>query len=259
MNNNRILKMILMYLEDAKKEELEIYVEELMNRNYVHFTETEDIIDFFLEYRDEFYQNTTNEEVEKIRMYSGILASKLNAVLRNNWTYEQNGLLMEDEKNELNRFASKLDQIITKQTELPDNIKTYRGVNISFFRDYGISSLEELKKLKGQYYFDSGFTSTSLIRERSFFDRDLEFRARCNIEIEYLIPKEAKDVLFLLTQDLSYSPQQTECLINKGNLSKIVDVKIDLEQDKAEIKAALIPKEKWDPVEKKSDVAKHRL
>ncbi len=261
MGESRKVKWILDYMGEEKVAEVDQYVDDLIRRDYVTFTSDEQIADFFLEYMNDFYQNTKKEEKQDIRAYSGILFREVNSVLRNRWNYEENGELTDIKKEEVDAVTATIEKVIERQNALSDNIKVYRGVDASIFQECGITSLEELSSLKGKYYYDSGFTSASFIRERSFFDRPLEFHNTCNVEIEYLIPKEESDILPLITSDLSYSPVQTECLIARGNLSKIVEVSVDSEQNRAYLKAALVPKKVWDEtlernsmVEKRSNV-----
>ena len=137
---------------------------------------------------------------------------------------------------------------------LPSNIRTYRGVGISSFKDYNISNIAELENLRGQYYYESGFTSTSLLRDRSFFDRELEWHYSCNIEIEYFIPQECSEGLPLIKSDLSYSKEQSEFLIDKGCLSKIIDVEVSKDGTKAYLKAVVIPRRVWNMTYVKNEV-----
>ena len=56
--------------------------------------------------------------------------------------------------------------------------------------------------MKNQYYFDSGFTSTSLLKNKSFFGKN-HGGTDYNIEIEYFIPNECSDGIALINDDLS--------------------------------------------------------
>ena len=157
-----------------------------------------------------------------------------------------NGSLTEEEENRCLDLATKMESTILSFPMLEHNIKVYRGVPLSVFKEYGVSSLEELNTLEGQYFFDSGFTSTSLIRKNSFFQQEIDWHEACNIEIEYLIPSESNDGISLISNALSYFICQTEYLLNKGNLSKILSVSIDSIEKKAYVKMLLIPKRIWD-------------
>ena len=56
-----------------------------------------------------------------------------------------------------------------------------------------------------------------------------------------MIPCESNDGMPLIDDNLSYSKKQNEFLINKGSVSKIVDVRINSEKTKAYVKAILVP------------------
>ena len=118
---------------------------------------------------------------------------------------------------------------------------------------YLVSQEVYLKNLENKYYYESGFTSTSLVRDKSFFNRELEYHEFCNIEIEYLIPGESNDGIPLINDDLSYSKVQSEYLINKGSLSKIIDVKVKPDGKLAHMKAVLIPEKMWNIIYNKND------
>lgn len=248
MGNKKQVDRIFSYMPKSRQLEIEQFVEEIEKRDYKEFSTDSEIADSFLEYMTDFYQNTRVEEREAIRNYSGISFREINSILRHTWDYDYNGSLTDEKRETAYFLAEKLSKTIERQEPLSQNIKAYRGVPASIFQDEKIESIEDLVGLKGTYYYESGFTSTSLIRERSFFDRPLEFHENCNVEIEYFIPKESKDCIPLITNHLSYSPAQTELLLNKGSLSKIVDISINKEENKAYMKAAFIPKSIWDPI-----------
>jgi hypothetical protein len=245
---NRTVNMILRYMGEERKQMMEEFVNNMQERDYVTFSNNEEILTFFDEFLKDFFANATEEEIEILHYYTGISFREINSVLRNTWNYEYNGLLTEKRKQESIKMAGKIKQAITKVESLPDNIKVYRGVSLSSFLEYGVSSLDDLLNLKGEYYYDYGFVSTSLLRQASFFNRDLEWHEDCNIEIEYLIPEECQDALPLITEELSYSPVQVEFLIQSGNLSKITDVVIDKENNKGYIQMAFVPHRVWDKV-----------
>ena len=148
---------------------------------------------FFRNYLTELYNNISDTDINTIISYTGIAFRRFNFLLRGFWSYEENGVLTEEKKNLYLESIDKLSKSIAKANNLPTDIKAFRGVSLESFRDYGVRSLDDLKSLENSYYFESGFTSTSLIREKSFFNRELEYHNFCNIEIEYLIPEEAND------------------------------------------------------------------
>lgn len=141
--------------------------------------------------------------------------------------------------------AENLSKITATAPELPENMTAYRGANLEAFRDYGVTDLADLQGLTGQLYYETGFTSTSLVREQSFYEREFEdkYRRDCNIEIEYLLPQGSRDGILAATEDLSYSPEQSEYIIDKSSLFKVMGVAVD--GDQARVQMALIPKIAW--------------
>lgn len=245
-SENKKLDMILKFIGKETMSNVELFINDVLLRNYITFTSEEEIDNLFNSYMAGFISNHSYDEIEKIRYYTGVDFNNINSILRGTWNYDKNGILTEEKKEESLRLADSLDNIMGTMPTLPTNIKTYRGVSLASFKDYGISSLSELTKLIGQYYFESGFTSTSLLRNKSFFNRKLEWHDDCNIEIEYLIPEECNDGLPLITDDLSYSKVQSKFLINKDSLSKVIDVIVSEDEKMAYLKVVFIPKKIWD-------------
>ncbi len=245
-NSNRKLNLILRLIGEDNINQTELFINSVINRDFHEFQSEDELDVYFEDNLKHLYETTSYDDLDILKSYSGISFKDINAILRNNWTYDYNGLLTEEKRKYSQEIAEKIRKIILKSSEVPINMKVYRGVGLSNFRDYGITRIEELVYLKGEYYYDGGFTSTALLRGRSFFNRPLEWHDTCNIEIEYLVPEEYKDGVPLLTSELSYSPAQTEYLLNCDNLSKIIDVKISPNKDSAHITMVLIPQKVWD-------------
>lgn len=218
------------------------YVDNLLREGYVKFNTEEEITEFF----KTSISNLTLGDAFDIRGYTGTSFKEINNTLRGTWNYQENGMFTEDKANYYRELANSINEIIGKSGIVSSNFIIYRGVDIWAFNKFGVTSLEDLLSLKGQFIYDAGFLSTALIRDRSFFDRELEALTYRNIEIEFLIPGDNEDGIALIGEDLSYSPGQTEYLINKGNLSKVIDVSIDKEKNRALIKMVYIPKKVWD-------------
>ena len=247
-SKDRYTNMVLKYEINDRLDEINLYVNELLSRNYVSFIDVTQIASFFKSNVDKLYENYNQDDIDTIRYYTGNAFKEVNAILRDNWNYEVNGLLTDEKKMNYRNLSSDIGRIIqSKGTELVDNIIVYRGVSLSTFKKFGVHSISELESLHEQYIYDSGFVSTSLIRDKSFFDRPLEYHEHCDIEIQYLIPGECTDGVPLITADLSYNNQeQVEYLINSGNLSKVIDVKFNDDKSKAFIVMVYIPKVVWD-------------
>ena len=105
--------------------------------------------------------------------------------------------------------------------------------------------------------YESGLTSTSLLKETSFYDRKLDNQKYYNILIEYYIPEECSEAIPLLSSDLSYSDSQNELLLCPSTLTKVLDVEIL--GDKAILKVAYIPVDIWEPERKANIEDKSRL
>jgi len=225
---------------------LEDYISASLQESYLEISSKEDIYNTFNNIINTFISSLSDDERIILRLYTGYDFRGINSLLRGIWDYDLNGKLTEEVINKYKDLCNDLELIINRFPKPNINFKVYRGVDIKPFYEYGIYTIEELINMKDKYYYESGFTSTSLLRDTSFYYNKSEWSNNSNIEIEYYIPKESEDGALLLTDDLSYSKDQNEYLINSGSLFKIIDVKI--EDNKAYLKAILIPKKIWNIV-----------
>ena len=244
--NSSIVNMVLRLRGSETISEMELYTSKALKRNFIEFNNESNLYSFFNQYMDDFYNNHTESEISTLRSYTGRSFTDINSILRGYWNYEKSGQLTSKKEEELRKFSSDLSLIMHDLPNLPTNIKTFRGVYLDAFKDYGITSVEELLHLKGQYLYESGFTSTSLLRKSSLYGKELEPNKYCNIEIEYLIPEEVNEAVPLINEDLSYLKSESELLLDKGCLSKIVDIIINEDKTKAHIVVLLIPKKIYD-------------
>ena len=76
--------LLIKYLDQDTKNQIDLLVMEATISNFSTPDFTEDI--------DEFYKETTHVDMEDIRRYTGYDYRTINAVLRDNWDYEINGL-----------------------------------------------------------------------------------------------------------------------------------------------------------------------
>lgn len=181
----------------------------------------------------------TKTEYLILRNYTGFNFKGINSILRNKWNKKYNGLLDEEK---VYRFRSNADNISDLIKKFPKNkkaFKVYRGVTIDAFKDYGIDTLDELIFMKDNYIYEKGFTSTSLIRETSYFNKEVDGELY-NIELEIVVPKDSQEGMPLTGYELSYSPGQNEYVFDRESLIKITNVKI--ENNFAYLKGILIPK-----------------
>lgn len=227
--------LISKYLDKDTKDEIDLLVMEASLKDNQTPDFEEDIIDFFKE--------TTHIDIEDIRRYTGYDYKSINAVLRDNWTYEENGIKTEKKTTELRKLSERISSLIEKFSSTKSQFKTYRGTTIREFKKYGINTLEDLLSLTNQYLYDTGFTSTSLQEDTSYFKKTVH-EEYCNIEIIYIIPENSNDGIPLLNDQLSYSKNLNEYLLNRCTLSKVLGVKI--EGNTAVITTVLIPKHIWD-------------
>ena len=235
-------------LGPEKCQELSIYSEDVLKEEFIELTSVDQINELFSDIVKEYIEKLSIKELGDLRFYTGYDYRFINNTMRGKWNYEENGLLTPEKKEYYRKLGESIYQIINKFPPLPMNIKSYRGVNIKAFYDYGITSLDDLIYMENQYIYESGFSSTSLLRNVSYFGReDLGWHDTCNIEIEYSIPSLCQDGAILLSDALSYSKTQMEYVINSGSLAKITSVEIDREKNTARLKALLIPKSLWDP------------
>lgn len=231
---NTFLRMI----SEDDKVNIDNFYLECLSRNYCKINDLSEIPNYICN------AELSYDDMEILLNYSGYNYKHINAALRGTWNYEDNGnignmpVYKEDGRN-----LSKL--IMNNPSELLDNIIAYRGVDINYFKEYGIEKIEDLNELKGQILFDKGFVSTSLLEERCFFGMDNDLGLNYNVKMEYIIPSEFKDGIYL-ENNMSYSPKQREFVINTSNISKVYDVSIDKEKNTAFIKTVLIPKEIYD-------------
>ncbi len=243
---NYNVEYLLRYIGKEKQVQLETFVQEMLSKKYQSFNASEDIINTLGSTVDDFISQLSSEEAKNLRSYTGYQFRNINAVLRNNWNYEVNGRLTDELKKEYNALAENIHQVLNKTTAIPTGIKTYRGVSIQAFQSYGIFSLNDLVYLEGKYLYEEGFTSTSLIKEKCFYYTDpFTLTGKPNILIEYLIPENSDDGIALLSDNLSYSTNQTEFLLRDSSLFKVISVSIDTTNNVAFMKLMLIPERIW--------------
>lgn len=232
-----------------KLAEVRNYVSKKMQEGFVSFGDQQSAYDAFYNYINTIYENYSAEEKYTISRYSGLPFRRVNSVLRGTWDYEQNGLLTKEIEKESLALADGIREALIKAPKIPFNVRAYRGVNINAFYGYQITSIEELHHLKGKFLYEQAFTSTTLLKENSFFYKQSEWGPTCNVEIECLIPEGSDDGLLLANSEFSVSPAQVEFVINSGSLFQVVDVVISEDKKTAKMTVMLIPQRVWNPVD----------
>ena len=84
------------------------FCDEVEKRNFTCFSNDTQIYLFFDKWYNEFVKSATIEERENLKRYSGQDFLNTNAVLRNNWNYEVNGLYSEKDARTYRDFSEKL-------------------------------------------------------------------------------------------------------------------------------------------------------
>lgn len=250
---NWFTRYILKCLGKEKCEELEYFTSDIPNQDFLEFISEDQVYDILNDIVRDYIENLTVSELADLRFYTGYDFRNINNTMRGKWNYEENGLLTNEKKDKFKQLGESIYEVIKKFPPININMKAYRGVSIRAFFDYNIHSLEDLKSMEGQYIYESGFSSTSLLRSYSFFEKELGWGDWCNIEIEYYIPGSCQDGAVLLSDVLSYSKGQIEYVINSGSLTKITNVDVDTEHNRAFLKAVLIPRRLWDPNQLKEE------
>ena len=174
-----------------------------------------------------------------LRNYTGFNFRGINSILRNKWSFKHNGKLDKEKEFRFRSNAENISYLIKKFPKNRKAFKVYRGVTIDAFKDYGIDNIDELIFLKDNYIYEQGFTSTSLLRDTSYFNKEIDGKLY-NIELEIIVPKGSQDGMPLTGYELSYSPGQNEYVIDNESLIKITDVRTD--NNYAYLKGILIPK-----------------
>ena len=238
-------EFVMNYIHNERNN-IDFYVKKCLEQQYCEFTSEYQVEETLSLMLNNFLEQLNDEEKKQIRTYTGYQFKNINAILRNNWNYEVNGTLTLELQEEYLLLADAIRKIIYKAPFIPFDLKVYRGVSISAFRDYHITKLEDLIYLKNHYLFEDGFTSTSFIKEKCFYNKDIyTITGKPNILIEYLIPKGSDDGVPLLTEDISYSKELDEFLINSSSLFQVIDVQINEERQVAYLKVLLIPERIW--------------
>lgn len=254
-NTNLVLRLI-----KDRQVPIKNFITRVMREPFYSFQREEEVNHLFSTSTMDFLHHLSEEELLDLRQYTGYQYKQLNALLRNNWSYEEHGLLSDEQKDKYEQLSESIRHILDKYISPEINFITYRGVSLSAFSKYGITSLSDLEYMKGKYMYEEGFTSTSILQKTSYFNQHLETGIDYNIEIQYFISKNTREGALLSSENMSYSPSQNEYLLNAGSLTKIVDVEIKKETNQATLKAIVVPKKVWDLtyVDQVEDVKDHQ-
>lgn len=230
----RVTRMIMRSLSDERQNALETFCSSCDSRDYQKFDNLESALMFM------DLPVLSDEDRLALSHYSGFSYFALNRAIKGKWNYEDNGTI--ERFNECKRNAEELSQAITNNQRSIGNTKVYRGVPLKYFRDYGISSLEDLECLKGKYLLDEGFVSTSLVEGECFYRKDPKNGINYNVMIEYSVPEEFTDGIVTAVE--SHFTRESEYLINIWSMAQVTDVVRD--GAGMIVKATLVPKYVYD-------------
>ena len=169
-------------LGEEKNNEINSFIEESMSEEFFDFSSEAEIHEYLGEIVKQYVYSLNMDEISDLRFYTGYDFRNINNTMRGKWNYEENGLLTQEKKDMYNELGERIYKVINKFPQLNLNIKAYRGVNIKAFWDYGVYTLDDISVLEGQYIYESGFSSTSLLRSNSFFEKQSEWGSHCNVK-----------------------------------------------------------------------------
>ena len=233
----------------GKMETVREFLDDAVDRNYKSYDNSEELHAGLADYKAAIADTFTLGDAQKIRGYSGFSEFQLvNQTARGIWNPDVLGIKTDKLVARAKELTDDIEDTLERAPSLGEDTTVYRGTNLDGFRDYDIHSLDELAKLKNQFYIDRGFLSTSMTRDESFFQQEFDdtYRKPCNIQVRYQVPKEFHKGIALIDKQFSYSPQQNEFLMDKNLLSYISDVQVDSENNCAYLTATIIPTELYD-------------
>lgn len=149
----------------------------------------------------DFEDSVSTDEAKSITFYSHTGDKQINSILRS-------GIADDDIKS----YVQDLDNIISR-FEVPEDVSLYRGSNLDFlYREFNINNLEDLL---GKSYIDKGYTSTSIILENAFLNKDAVF--------EIKLPGGKGRGAFI--SSFSRHFDELEFLLKRNTKFKIVDIR----------------------------------
>lgn len=218
------------------------------DRDFHEFTDPVDLDAFgdaYAEFIDPFL---TPDDKSALKRYSGFDYKVINQVARGIWSYDLLGRKTPEAVASAERSIANLSAAIERAPSPGVDLISYRGTNLDSFQAYGINSLSDLKSLEGQFFLETGFTSTSLSPDHSFADKDFDdpLRRPCNISITCRIPKEARETIALTSHEVAYNPEQSELLIDKDSLFYISSADLSPDRSSARLEMTLLPRDLYD-------------
>lgn len=246
VGESRVTNMFLNMLNNSTRIIVDEYINSVCSRNFMVLCSMEQVDNVFGGTVNDFLSSLSSDDLLNLRSYTGYNFRNINAILRGNWNYEVNGHLDHNKSYEFRILASNISSIIDKFRIPNIDFTVFRGTTLDSFNAYGINKISDLRSLCGKFLYEQGFTSTSILRDTSYVNKKLDDGRYCNVEIRYLIPSESNDGALLCDNNISYSTNQNEFLINSGSLTKIIKVLVDENTNTAILFGVLVPKKIYD-------------
>lgn len=249
---NHMCSLYLREIEHQDRaDDIKAFLESTLSREPHRFSSeaAPELNDFCISYSNQLSSILSPEDKTALKNYSGLGYKAINQVARGYWDYNLLGPQTPEKVATAEQSISQISHAISVAPTIDTDLITHRGANLDSFQGYSVNSLSDLAKLEGQFFLETGFTSTSLTPDRSFTDRKFDdpLRRTCDIAVEYLIPTENRETIGLLSNETSYNPEQRELLIDKGSLSYISNVNVSPDQTSAKLEMILIPRQIYDP------------
>ncbi len=240
------------YLREIKRrgkmEDIANFLDDVWLRKYENFETPEELQEATKDYQEAVSQSLNEEDKNQLQYYTSWTHRYINQVMRGYWSYEYLGPRTPEREDDARETARKMDAAIEKAPAIGADIETYRGTTIDNFRGYNIETLADLKSLRGQFYLETGFTSSSMVQSESFAAKTKENPdlPQCNVEITYCVPKESDEGIALLSDDLSFKTNECEYLMRSGTLFYVISSEVDEEQNTAKMIMVVIPRDLYD-------------
>lgn len=241
------------YLKEIERlgrmNEIKNFLLDTAGRDFHEFSDPLDLSAFSAAYSEFIAPTITSEDKTALKNYSGFGYKVINQVARGQWNYDLLGRQTPDKLADARQAADQISDAIAHIPSPGVDLVAHRGANMDSFRAYGINSLSNLTNLEGQFFLETGFTSTSLSPDKSFVGKDFDdpLRRTCDVEITCRIPKESGETIGLLSSDLAYNPEQSELLIDRGSLFYISAAELSPDRSRAHLEMTLIPRNLYDP------------
>ena len=242
-----------MYVKEIKRlgnqDDAERFLGMITDEGVREYRSVEDFSEANPDYTKAVEVTLSADEKDALKEYSGFNYKWINSAMRGIWDYELLGAKTDEAERRFLETAKVINGAIEKAPNVEEDFMVFRGTNLDSFRGYGVETLADLDKMKGQFHLEKGFLSTSIVEEDGFAGRkefdDIQ-RGACNITMRYKVAAGTHDGILLAGSDLTYSEGQSEYLIKSGSLAYISKVEISEDERGAVLDCVLVPSQFYD-------------